>query len=138
MPIEDTPTFLKDNEQPKKPDWIDEVVLEFRNGNPNHLTYAELQEKKMLDITRTAVEAASSHYISGHVENYAFVNTPEVSAPQPAPVEVPKWSDISEQGLSARIEEFRAVLLEEKEPQPFVPEPINLEGKTRQDLDLAA
>lgn len=138
MPIEDTPNFLNDNEQPEKPRWIDEVVLEFRNGNPNHLTYDQLQEKKMLAMTQTAVKAASSGYISGHVENYAFVNTPEPITPQPAAVEVPHFSQLSELDLSKRIEEFRTVLLQEREPQLFVPEPINLEGKNRQDFDLAA
>lgn len=82
MPIEDTPNFLKDNEQ-AKPGWIDEVVLEFRKGSRDILTYKQLEEQKMLAMTQTAVKAASSGYISGHVENYAFVDTSDIPAPTP-------------------------------------------------------
>jgi hypothetical protein len=139
MPIEDTPNFLNEKEQ-ERPGWIDEVVLDFHKSSDKILTYKQLEEQKMLDMTRTAVGAASS-YVSGHVEDNIFVNTPspEIATPQPAPMELPHHSQLSEKQLSARLfDEFRPAQLGEKEPELFVPEPINLEGKTRQDFDLGA
>jgi hypothetical protein len=141
MPVDEkhTPDFLNDNEQPKKPNWIDEVVLEFRNGNPNHLTYDQLQKQKMLALTRTAVEAAASPYISGHVENNTFVNAPEAATLEPITAEVLNYKQLSEKELSARLfEEFRPVLLGEKKLELFVPASVDLETTTRQDFDLAA
>lgn len=137
MPIEDTPKFLNEQDvQPVK--WIDEAVFDLHKGNPDHLTYDQLQEKKMLDITRTAVEAASSGYISGQVKNYAFVNTPDVFAPQPLPVEIPDFTQLSEQELSARVEEFRKALLNDEEIKLFISRPVVPEGAVRKDFDLAA
>jgi len=112
MPLEDTPNFLQENTESQPFKWIEDAGF-------------DLHKSKLpsMDQVRAMTNAALDAAATSQPEAHTTIDTPDVFAPQPLPVEIIDFRQLSEKELSARIEGFRQDLLE---------------GKTQDDFRLAA